>query len=400
MVKDISIHSLADHNCQKSSDLHTGLVPRTPVGTVIGNGRNRANDHGANALNEQSGDSSFVQSDVLPAAFRELNVPEFIANAGSQAAFRFLEYFTARIRNPGTRRAYYRNAKRFCDWMAGHRLELRETKSIHISTYLEYLAEQNYSRPTIKQHLATIRELLDWLVVGQVIPFNPAAAVRGPKHIVERGTTPILSAEEATKLLSSIDTTDLVGCRDHALITTMIYTFGRVTAVINIDVADYLPQGKRWYIRLHEKNGKLIKVPAHHVLEASLDRYIELAGGSESFPTEVPENSVAVPRRPLFRTASGRSGRLTNRRMTQPDAWRMIRRCAKQAGIESPIGNHTFRATAITVFLLNGGKIEDAQRLAGHSSPRTTKLYDRRDEELSLDEIERIRIEGNSSRPS
>jgi len=78
--------------------------------------------------------------------------------------------------------------------------------------------------------------------------------------------------------------------------------------------------------------------------------------------------------------------------MAQPDAWRMIRRRARRAGIKTKIGCHTFRATGITAYLENGGTLEHAQQIAAHESPRTTKLYDRTNDQVGLDEIERIVI--------
>jgi integrase len=95
----------------------------------------------------------------------------------------------------------------------------------------------------------------------------------------------------------------------------------------------------------------------------------------------------------LFRTAKGWKGtKLADQPMDQSDAWRMIRRRAAAAGIHAPIGNHTFRATGITAYLECGGTLEHAQEMAAHESPRTTKLYDRTKERLTLDEIERIRL--------
>jgi integrase len=95
---------------------------------------------------------------------------------------------------------------------------------------------------------------------------------------------------------------------------------------------------------------------------------------------------------PLFRTTRGRSGELTANSLLQSDVWRMIRRRALAAGIETEIGCHTFRATGITAYLKNGGKLEIAQQMAAHESARTTGLYDRRNDEISLDEVERIGI--------
>ena len=307
-------------------------------------------------------------------------VPSCIASAGDKASYRFLEFFAAQIRNKNTRRAYYRNALHFFSWSDHRNLEIDQITSMHVAAYVEEIS-QDLSSPSVKQNLATIRMLFDYLVIGQIVPINPAAAVRGPKHVVKKGKTPVLSEEEAKDLLASIDCFTVVGLRDRALIGIMLYTFGRVEAVLGMDCDQYYIEGRRGWVRLHEKGNKIVTMPCHHKLEEFLDAYLEKAGFSER-PKKVP----------LFQTVRGRSCKFTGNRMKQCDAWRMIRRRAKTVGIMSLIGNHSFRATGITNYLQNGGKIETAQQMAGHESSRTTGLYDRRSDELSLDEIERISI--------
>ena len=220
--------------------------------------------------------------------------------------------------------------------------------------------------------------LFDWLVVGQVVAANPAAPVRGPKYTVKKGKTPVLTGEEAWQLIDSIDISTVVGLRDRALIATMVYTFGRVGAVTKMRVEDYYTQGRRGWVRLHEKGGKRHEVPCHHSLEAYLDEYIAAAGLADD------------PKSHLFRTVPRRSTLPTGNPVTQPDVFRMIRRRALVAEIGTQIGNHTFRATGITQYLKNGGRREIAQQMAAHESPRTTALYDRRDDEVAVDEVERI----------
>jgi integrase len=248
-----------------------------------------------------------------------------------------------------------------------------------VAGYIEQLATR-VAKPSVKQHLAAIRMLFDWLVVGQVMATNPAAPVRGPKYTVKKGKTPVLTQEEARELLEKIDTTTLLGLRDRALISMMIYTFGRVGAVIKMRIEDYYTQGRRGWVRLHEKGGKRHEMPCNHNLEAYLDEYLKAAGISEDFKGY------------LFRTAQGRSATLTGNPLAQSNVYRMIRRRAMEAGIKTRIGNHTFRATGITQYLRNGGRRELAQQMAAHESPRTTALYDRRDDEVAVDEVERILI--------
>lgn len=109
--------------------------------------------------------------------------------------------------------------------------------------------------------------LFDWLVVGHVIDVNPAHAVRAPKYSVKKGKTPVLTPDEARELLDTIDTATLIGLRDRALIGLMVYTFARVGAAIQMRVEDYFIQGRRGWVRLHEKGGKLHTVPCHHNLD-------------------------------------------------------------------------------------------------------------------------------------
>ena len=307
-------------------------------------------------------------------------VPRMIADAGELAARRFLEFFAATIRNKNTREAYYRAVCRFFAWCDDAKLgELADIEPLHVAAYIEGLLH-DYEKPTVKQHLAAIRMCFDWLVTGQVIATNPAHAVRGPKHVVKRGKTPVLMTDDARSLLDSIDTSTLVGLRDRALIAVMTYAFARVSAVVSMRVEDYYPEGKRWWLRLHEKGGKRHEMPAHHKLEAYLDEYISAAGLRDAAKS------------PLFRTAIGRTGELSTEQMHRVDAYRMIRRRATTAGVRAKIGCHTFRATGITAYLDGGGTLENAQVMAAHDSPRTTKLYDRTNDEITLDEVEKIGI--------
>lgn len=307
-------------------------------------------------------------------------MPSLIQNSGDLAVWRFVEFFTVNIRNQNTRAAYGRAVVAFLQWCEEKGINnLRQIQPVQVAAYIEQL-QQERSAPTVKQHLACIRMLFDWLVTGQVIPTNPVHSVRGPRHSVSKGSTPVLSSEEARELLRGMDVSSVVGLRDRAIIAVMAYTFARVSAVVALKVEDYYLQKKRGWLRLHEKNGKVNEMPCHHNLEAYLDEYIEAA-------------CIANDRKgPLFRSAIGKTKTLSNRPLSRTDIWYMVRRRATDAVIDTPIGCHTFRATGITDYLSNGGRIEIAQRMAGHSNAKTTGLYDRRNDDLSLDEVERIGI--------
>jgi site-specific recombinase XerD len=280
-----------------------------------------------------------------------LVVPGTIANAGERAARRFLGFFAASIENDNTRMAYYRAACSFFAWLEQHGIgELDDIEPFHVAAYLKALKvsdpsdravkERSASKPTVKQHLAAIRMLFDWLIVGQVLAINPAHAVRGPKHVVKRGKTPVLNEEQARRLLDSIkvvrnatlsdgteaEVPSLVGLRDRALISVMVYSFARISAVVGMEVEDYFPNGKRWWVRLHEKGGKRHEMPAHHKLEQFLDEYLAAADIRDHGKT------------PLFRSAAGRTGVLTERPMHRIDAYAMVRRRTAEAGFKGSYG--------------------------------------------------------------
>jgi integrase/recombinase XerD len=324
-----------------------------------------------------------MSSGLVPIPRRELaragleNLPPVIVRAGEAAAWRFVEFFTATIRNRNTRAAYAQAVTQFFAWCDKHRVRtLQEINPVVIGVYIE---THPAAAPTVKQHLAAIRMLFDFLVTGQIVPMNPASSVRGPQHVVRRGKTPVLKADQARTLLDSIKLDSIVGLRDRAIIALMCFTFARVSAMVHMQTEDYYQSGKRWWVRLHEKGGKRHEVPCHHNAEAYLDEYLAAAGIRD-------EKKSA-----LFRSVN-KHRQLTENPMTRPDVLRMVKRRALEAGLPSSTCCHTFRATGITAYLENGGTIENAQAIAAHESPRTTKLYDRTSEEITLDEVERIAI--------
>jgi site-specific recombinase XerD len=308
------------------------------------------------------------------------DLPATVIAAGGNAQIRFLEFFAASIRNKHTRRAYARAVGEFLAWCEERGVaSIAAIQPLHVAGYIEDLSGSR-AAPTAKLRLAAIRRLFDWLVVGQVMPHNPASSVRGPSHVVKRGKTPVLTPDEARQLLDSIDATTPVGLRDRALIGLMVFSFARIGAALGMKVEDAFTQNRRLWVRLHEKGGKVHEMPCHHLLEDYLHAYI---GGCDL---------GAEPKGALFRTIGRGTGVLTNARLTQSDAHAMICRRATAARIETTIGNHTFRATGITAYLKNGGQLEMAAAMANHASTRTTQLYDRRADQVSLDEIERVRI--------
>lgn len=204
---------------------------------------------------------------VLPSEFP---VPAIIAAAGDKASEHFLEFFAATIRNKNTRAAYMTAVGQFCAWCQDNGLQLAHIRPLHVSAYIEALP---LSPPSVKQHLAALRGLFNWLVIKQVVPDNPAMFVKGPKFSRQVGITPIMEAEQMRQLLDSIpivrtvkilrkhgggqkEVPDLKGLRDRAAIAIMAYTFARVSAVVGLSLGDYRLEGKRARLQLMEKGNK------------------------------------------------------------------------------------------------------------------------------------------------
>ena len=308
---------------------------------------------------------------------RRDGLPGVVTRAGDKAGEAFVDFFVATIRNKNTRVAYARAVYGFFGWCEGKGLELADIRPVVVAAYVEELLLEK-SKPTVKQHLAALKGLFDFLVVRQVLPFNPASSVKGPSYKIRKGKTPVLSREEAKQLIASIETDTLKGLRDRALVGLMLYSFARVGAVVAMKVGDYERHGRGATLRLHEKGGKEIEVPAHHNVQLYVEEYLEAAGLDDK-------------KAYLFHTFD-RSRKLTGSPLHANDVNRMLKSRAKKVGLSPRISPHSFRATGITVYLENGGTLEHAQQIAGHESPRTTKLYDRTSDQVSLDEIERISL--------
>ncbi len=309
-----------------------------------------------------------------------LQLCALMAATDAAARVRFLEFFTAQIRNPHTRRAYARSAKDFFAWLDAHGVtQLAAIESVHVAAYIEQL-RRTRSAPTAKLRLAALRRLFDWLAAGEIMPTNPAAAVRGPRHVVRRGKTAALEPAVARRIIDAIDTRSVIGLRDRALIALMVYAFARVGAATGMRVEDVVAHNSRLWVRLPDRGGKQHAMPCHRHLESYLREYISGAG------------LAGEPKALLFQTCSRATARLTGNPLPQANAYAMVQRRAKAAGVAARVGNHTFRATGLAAYLDNGGTLEKAARMANHVSIRTTQLYDRRADEVTLDDVERVSI--------
>lgn len=314
------------------------------------------------------------ETSALGAGGPRVTLPAVVAAAGEVAQRRYLDFFLVTIRNANTRAAYGSAVGAFFAWCERRGLTLAGVTPVAVSAYVE---QHRGSPLTVKQHLAAIRCLFDHLTTGGVVPFNPASPVKGPRHKQVKGKTPVLSADEAAAVLASCNPTTIVGLRDRALFSVMLYSFARVSAVLATRVEDYYKKSGRGWLRLHEKGGRFHEVPLHHLADEALTTYLTAA-------------AITDKKAPIFQATDPMTGRVADRVMSRASALERVKHAATVTELGDKISNHSFRATGITLYRKAGGTLDRAQQLAGHANAETTRLYDRSDDEVSASEVERI----------
>lgn len=307
------------------------------------------------------------------------DIPRIITDSGNAARFAWEEFFYGRIRSAHTRRAYHRAVRDFLKWCEPTGLPLSAISPANVGLYLDSLTLATSSK---KQVLAGLRHFFDGLVTRHAIALNPASSVRAERYQVIEGKTPEITVKQARTLLSSIDTSDCVGLRDKTIIAILIYTSARVGAVAKLRCKDLYDTGDQYCLRFNDKGGKSREIPVRHDLQRLLANYLQ----SASVMVEL------YPDQALFRTTITKTKQLTDRPMTAGDMGRMVKRRMRAAGLPNRLSPHSFRVATITDLLSQGVPLEDVQHLAGHADPRTTRLYDRRQRNVTRNIIERISV--------
>jgi len=303
------------------------------------------------------------------------NAPAIVKAAGRSAEFAWEEFFQAEIANAHTRKNYLHAVQKFLAWVEGRGLELSRITPGDVGAYLQGL--DPLSVPTKKLHLAALRRFFDRLVNRHACVINPAATVKAERYAVVEGKTPQIDPDQVRTLFKSIDVSNVVGLRDRAILAVLVYTAARVGAVAKLTLKSFKHDGSQYTLRFAEKGGKSREIPVRHDLEQFLREYIEA--------TQISEGR-------LFRTAVRKTKVLTKNGMTGIDICRMMKRWLKAAGLPGHFSPHSFRVTTVTDLLEQNVPLEDVQYLAGHSDPRTTRIYDRRRRKVTRNIVERISI--------
>jgi len=331
-----------------------------------------------------------VSDGNVPAVSALPSLPVLVERAGGAARFAWDEFFYAEHHNPHTQKAYMAAVKRFLAWAEGQGVELSAVTPGMIGQYLVSLGGSAAKR---NLHLSALRGFFDRLVNRHVVMLNPAATAKGVKDQVIEGKTPEITLDQARTLLGSIQvaktiktkegteimTPLLVGLRDRAILATLKFTACRAGAVAKLRLGDFQHDGNQYVLRFQEKGGKSREIPVRHDLEGFIRAYLDTAN-------IVGENKD----RPLFRSVRRRTGQLTDNPMTSKAICELVKRRLKDAGLPERLSPHSFRVAAVTDLLTQGVPLEDVQYLAGHSEPRTTALYDRRQKKVTRNIVERI----------
>jgi len=315
-----------------------------------------------------------VASPLTPKASK---LPAIVEAGGLPAWHAWQDFFSASLRNVHTRAAYRRAVIRFFEWLPKG-VSLPEITPAMVGAYFD---KHGGSAPTRKLHLAALRALFDLLVTRHIIAINPAASVRGERYQVIEGKTPEITIQQATLLIHSINTGRVVGLRDRAIIAMLVFTAARAGAVARLRLKHFVDDGTQYTLRFEEKGGKSREIPVRHDLEGIILEYVKAAGLEDA-----PGDS------PLFRTAIRRTGQLKENPLTGVDICRLVKRRLKDTGLPDRLSPHSFRVFTVTDLLTQGVPLEEVQYLAGHSDPRTTRLYDRRQKRVARNIVERISI--------
>lgn len=301
-----------------------------------------------------------------------------VARAGGNAWFAADEFFQATISNEHTRRAYCRAVNQFLLWCANEGLELRQLTPGSAGAYLKGLKG---SAPTKNQNLAALRRFFDCLVGRHAVVLNPFSSVRGVRHSVVEGKTAEIAIEQVRTLLKSIHIATAVGLRDKAILGVLACTGARVGAVATLRVGDLRDMGSHRVLRFREKGGKDREIPVRHDLDEWLREYVLVAG--------LGDDATA---KSLFRAAEKNRPALKAKPFSADLIRQMLKRRLEDAGVPHLFSPHSFRVTVVTDLLKQNIPLEDVQFLAGHSSPTTTRIYDRRRRKVTRNIVERISI--------
>ncbi|MFO0812100.1 MAG: tyrosine-type recombinase/integrase [Gemmatales bacterium] len=320
-----------------------------------------------------------IPQELLPAQ-TSTTMPALLQASGSAAQFAWDEFFLGHIQNDHTRTAYERAVRRFMTWAAPQIQHLTAITPGMVATFIRSIPGK---APTRKLYLAALRQFFDVLVNRHAMILNPALSVKGERYAVAdgEGLTPEISVEQVRTLMQSIQFKTILDYRDAAILGCLRFTGARVGAVASLTYGAFVFDGLEYLLSFVEKGNKQRRIPVNSSLKVLILDYLKAAEGLE-WKKESP----------LFRASHGRTERLSNQAVSGNDIYRMMKRRLKLAKLPPHLVPHSIRACVVTDLLNQGLPLEDVQTLVGHADPRTTRLYDRRNRQVTRNLVERISI--------
>lgn len=316
------------------------------------------------------------QSNPLPNIHGRL--PAIVERGGAAAERAWDDFFLGMVANDLTRIAYTRAVRLFLTSPQISCKSLHELTAADVGEYLRWL---DGSLSKKKQHHSALRSFFNVLVERHLCLINPALVARTERMEISEGKTPEISAEQSRRLMSAINIETRIGIRDRAIVGVLMWTGVRAGSIARLRRSDYYQVGEQWMLRFDEKRRRSREIPVRYDLNAYLREYI-----NASDTTDASRNGG------LFLTCSGKSDRFTGNTMNGHDICRMVKRYIRRADLPCNLSPHSFRVAVATDLLDQGVPLADVQYLLGHADPRTTRLYDRRQKQVTRNIVERIRL--------
>ena len=246
---------------------------------------------------------------------------------------------------------------------------------LHVALYARQLAAAELSPASAARKLTAVSGWYAWLARRGHIAASPAAGIARPRLAAGSPATPVLTRDQALRLVRAADTAaGPQRARTSALVAMLLFTGARVSEVIGADVGDLGTERGRRVLRVTRGDGDRRSLPLPRPAAVRIDAYLarrpDLAGAKGRLGRPEPGHGGTV----LFATGTGR-------RLFAADVWRVMRRLAGRAGLPDDLtgrlGPEAMRHSFATLYLDAGGSLSELQEVMGHADPRTTRRYDR-----------------------
>lgn len=307
-----------------------------------------------------------------------VRLPAIVVRGGGAAERAWDDFFIGMVANDLTRIAYMRAVRRF---LMSPKFADKSLHEISAADVGEYLRRLDGSLSKKKQHHSALRRFFNLLVERHLCLINPALVARTERLEIGEGKTPEISAAQSRRLLAVIDIETCIGIRDRAIVGILMWTGVRAGSIARLRRSDYYQVGEQSMLRFDEKRRRSREIPVRSDLSSFLREYIV-----------VSDMTNAAKNASLFLTCAGKSDRFTENAMNGHDICRMVKRYVRRADLPNNLSPHSFRVAVATDLLDQGVPLADVQYLLGHADPRTTRLYDRRQKQVTRNIVERIRL--------